>query len=110
MYISVPQFYFERSGISKEPNIFWMIQFLAIWRSLAGIMQTDDIEYKEKMTTWLEIFNSVGKRLSISLSKLYITFLVYFIIQTDHILGQTTSLLNLALCQVIIKREEKEIN
>lgn len=88
VYISVPQFYFERSRILKEPNIFWMIQFLAIWRSLAGIMPTDDVHYKEKMTTWFEIFIQLGRDLSISLSKLYITSLVYITIEADHFFRQ----------------------
>lgn len=46
-------------------------------------MPTDDVHYKEKMTTWFEIFIQLGRDLSISLSKLYITSLVYITIETD---------------------------
>lgn len=72
-------------------------------------MPTDDVHYIEKMTTWFEIFIQVGRDLSISLSKLYITSLVYITIETDpfFFLDKITHLLNLVLCQVIIKREKK---
>lgn len=72
-------------------NAYW-------WRSL---------QRKDDNLIWN--IHSGRKRLSISLSKLYITSLVYITIETDpfFFLDKITHLLNLVLCQVIIKREKK---
>lgn len=110
MYISVPQFYFERSRILKEPNIFWMIQFLAIWRSLAGIMPTDDVHYKEKMTTCMiwNIHSGRKRFVYFSFKTLHNFSCIYYNRNGSFFfLDKITHLLNLVLCQVIIKREKK---